>query len=148
MEINPELSKDHEQPREEISPELIDTIIHTDTEPLLRDGIEMPTYSLDASKVNDYILEAYGHEGNATSAYIEVVPFSSSLVVTYESGEYTQYTLDASVPEGGAQATFSHRIEASDNTVATLEERAMDISDLVLYVRLLDTLKQTETPPL
>lgn len=142
MEINPPRSKDHEQPRGSLTPELIDKIIQKDVEPLLRDDIDIPTYPLDITQVNNFMQEAYGHQGNATSAYIEVLPELSSLVVNYENEEHYTYTLYGSIPEGGAQAILSRRTVTHDNIEVILDEQDMEVADLVLYLRSLDSLSQ------
>lgn len=145
METNSQKSRDPEQPRDIITPQLVDKIV-AQAEAFLLPEHGTTAHPLDIAKVHEMTQEAYGYEGAASSAYLDIAQYSSSLFVTREDGSYTEYRLDASIPESGAQATRIHYTETGEHTEPITREEDMDISDLVMFVRALDSLAPAEDP--
>lgn len=142
MEINPPRSKDPEQPRDTIPSHLI-VALTEEAEALIQPEKATYQHPIDMAKLNHYTQEAYGEPLAARSAYLDIVPCVSSLFITLEDGSCLDYRLDDYVVGGSPKATVEHFIEHDEGKLARLiSEKEMDVSDLIVFVRALDSITQ------
>lgn len=144
MEINPPRSKDPGQPRDTIPSHLIAALTE-EAESLIQPEQATYQHPIELSALHDYTKEAYGEELTAESAYLDVAPFVSSLFITLDDNSYLEYTLNDVIAEAPCIATVSHFMEYNNGTSARLiSERDMNTSDLIVFVRALDSVKPVD----
>ncbi len=145
MELNPHASKGPEQSRDVVTSQLI-VALAEEAEALIQPEHTIFQHPIDMQKFHAFTKAAYEEEIDAKSAYLQVEPFVSSLFVTLEDDSYLEYRIDDVVVETSTKAVVSHFIESRDGKSAELiGEREMDLTDLIVFIRSLDSIKKTDS---